>query len=219
MGAQQKAEALCGANGGSSLRLRVVSEASLGRQQLVVLAKHGTPGLDHTAPAREWALSRRGEADALLLADRLKPYAPFQLVSSCEPKARRTAELVAAALQMTLRVVDDLREIDRPVLPIMEPARHRAVNRPIFVDPDRAVLGSESASAAANRFMVAILLEAERCAPAHLVAISHGTVIALLVALHNAVDGFHFWSEFGCGEFVVLEFPSFRLVRPSLNVG
>jgi broad specificity phosphatase PhoE len=182
------------------------------RQRFVVLAKHGSPALDPTTPAREWALSTRGESEALLLADKLRPYAPFQLVSSCEPKARRTADLVAEALQTTIRVVDDLREIDRPVLPIMEPARHRELNRPLFREPDRAVFGSETANAALCRFQAAILIEANRCAPASLVAISHGTVIALLVAMHNSVDGFELWSEFGCGEFVVLEMPSFRLV-------
>jgi hypothetical protein len=116
--------------------------------RLLVLVKHGFPILDSATPAREWSLSPRGETEALLLAEELRPYKPVHLVSSSEPKARRTAELVAAILRTPNRVVDDLREIDRPALPIMEPTTaHRELNRPILSQPNRAVLGSESANA------------------------------------------------------------------------
>lgn len=181
--------------------------------RLLVLVKHGFPILDPATPAREWSLSPRGETQALLLAEELRPYEPFQLVSSSEPKARGTAELVASVLRTPNRVVDDLREIDRPALPIMEPTAHRALNRPIFSERNRAVLGFESADAAMDRFQAAIQGETDRCIPANLVAICHGTVIALFVAQHNPVDGFRFWSGFECGKYVALALPSFQLVK------
>lgn len=180
--------------------------------RLLVLVKHGSPIPDPTTPPREWSLSPRGEAEALLLAEELRPYEPFQLVSSSEPKARRTAELVAAVLRTPNRIADDLREIDRPALPIMEPAAHRELNRPIFSESSRAVLGFESADAAVDRFHAAIQGEVDRCMPGNLVVISHGTVIALFVARHNPVDGFQFWSGFECGKFVTLALPSFELI-------
>jgi broad specificity phosphatase PhoE len=180
--------------------------------KLLVLVKHGSPVLDPATPAREWALSRHGEIETRYVAEQLRAYEPFDLVSSPEPKARRTAELIAAELRTHNRVVDDLREIDRRVLPIMEPAGHREMNRPIFSEPNRAVVGSESANTALIRYQSAIEAEIDRCESAHLVVVSHGTVMALLVARHNAVDAYRFWADLQCGNTVTLTVPLFRLV-------
>jgi broad specificity phosphatase PhoE len=179
--------------------------------KLLVLVKHGSPVLDPATPAREWALSGQGEIEALHVAEQLRAYEPIDLVSSPEPKARRTAELIAAVLGTHNRVVDDLREVDRRVLPIMEPARHREMNRAIFSEPDRAVLGSESANSALIRYQSAIQAESDRCESAHLVVVSHGTVMALFVARHHGVDAFRFWADLKCGDVVTLTLPWFRL--------
>jgi broad specificity phosphatase PhoE len=179
--------------------------------KLLVLVKHGSPVLDPATPAREWTLSGRGEIEALHVAEQLREYEPFGLVSSPSPKARRTAQLIAAVRRTQNRVVDDLREIDRRVLPIMEPAAHREMNRPIFSEPDRAVLGSESANIALIRYQSAIQTEIDRCESPNLVAVSHGTVMALLVARYNAVDGFRFWADLQCGDLFTLTVPLFRL--------
>ena len=195
----------------------LVSPPSLGLLEdmppkLLVLVKHGSPVLDPATPAREWALSGQGEIEALQVAEQLRTYEPFDLVSSPEPKARSTAELIAAASRTHNHVVDDLREIDRRVLPIMEPAGHREMNRPIFSEPDRAVLGSESANTALIRYQSSIQAVIDRCESAHLVVVSHGTVMTLLVARYNAVDAFRFWAELQCGHAVTLTVPLFRLV-------
>jgi broad specificity phosphatase PhoE len=182
--------------------------------KLLVLVKHGSPVLDPAAPAREWVLSGHGETEALHVAEQLRAYHPLDLVSSPEPKARRTAELIATVLRTRSRVVDDLREIDRRVLPIMEPEWHREMNRPIFSEPDRAVLGSESANTALLRYQAAIHAEIDGCESPHLVVVSHGTVMALLVARHNAVDAFRFWADLQCGSAVTLTLPLLRLVEP-----
>lgn len=179
--------------------------------KFLVLVKHGSPVLDPATPAREWALSARGESEALRVAEHLRAYEPIDLVSSPEPKARRTAELIAGVLRTRNRVADDLREIDRRVLPSAEPAEHREMNWPIFSEPDRAVLGSESANTALLRYQSAIQAEIDRCESDYVVAVSHGTVMALLVARHNAVDAFRFWANLQCGDVVILTIPLFRL--------
>jgi broad specificity phosphatase PhoE len=180
--------------------------------KLLVLVKHGSPVLSPATPARDWSLSGQGEIEALHVAKQLRPYEPFDLVSSPEPKARSTAELIAAQSGTRNRIVDNLREIDRRILPIMEPAGHREMNRAIFSEPARAILGSESANAALIRYQSAIQAEIDRCESAHLVVVSHGTVMALLVARHNAVDAFRFWADLQCGNTVTLRVPSFGLV-------
>jgi broad specificity phosphatase PhoE len=181
--------------------------------RLLVLVKHGTPVLDGTKPAREWTLSPRGESEAVALAEDIGRYAPSHILASSEPKAERTAQLIAARLGLNVRVLDGIRELDRAALPIMDPAAHRELNRPIFLEPDRAVLGAESASAALERFQTSIQAEIDSSPTKNLVAVSHGTVIALFVGQYNNVAIFDFWSRFHCGHFVSLAIPSFKIVE------
>jgi broad specificity phosphatase PhoE len=180
---------------------------------ILVLVKHGSPVLDPDVPAREWVLSPRGEAEAARLADRLREHLPFRLVSSSEPKALRTAEIVASALSTQTRRVADLGEIDRPAMPIMTRDMHREVNAGIFSHPDQAVIGTESAQAALRRFSAGIEAQLEHSPAENLVAVTHGTVISLFVAAHNPIDAFTFWSRLECASFVTVEVPSFRMLR------
>jgi len=51
-------------------------------------------------------------------ADRLKPYSPDLIATSCEHKARHTAEIVAGELGKPLMTFDGLHEHDRAGTPI-----------------------------------------------------------------------------------------------------
>jgi broad specificity phosphatase PhoE len=187
--------------------------------RILVLVKHATPVLDAAVPAKEWRLGDAGEAESVLLAERLRRFAPFRLVTSPEPKALRTCEIVAAHFDLPLRTNDGLREIDRRAMPIMSADEHRRVNADIFADSERAVLGAESARAALARFSSAIHAELAGDAAGNVVAVTHGnvvavthgTVIALFAAAHNQLDPFRLWTTLACTSVVVLELPSFRL--------
>lgn len=178
----------------------------------IVLVKHALPTLDPTSPPRDWLLSDAGTAQSKRLADRLRPFAPLRLVTSPEPKARGTADVVAAMLGVPVVVVEDLKEFDRPALPLMSAAQHARVNRPIFADPDRPALGNESGAAALKRFSAALTSQVAQTAERNLVAITHGTVIALFAGAHNMLDAFDLWRRLSCPAMVVLELPSYRLV-------
>jgi broad specificity phosphatase PhoE len=181
----------------------------------VILVKHALPVLDDTVPAREWRLGAEGEAQAGLLAQRLREKAPFRLVSSPEPKAARTAEILSAALGLSSAVREGLEEFDRPVLPLLSKPEHAALNAAIFAEPSRRVLGRESGAEALARFSRALAAAVADAPPAlPLVAVTHGTVIALLVAAHNSgVDGFDLWKRLTCPSFVVLGWPRLELVE------
>lgn len=176
----------------------------------LVLVKHAQPILEAELPPRAWQLSVAGERQASELAERLRPYLPFHLFTSPEPKARRTCELVTAALGLSFGQDDDLRELDRRAGPILSDAGHRDLNRAIFQQRDRAVAGAESANAALARFAAAVqkLATGEE----NVVVITHGTVISLFVASCNTVDAFAVWQDLACGEFVVLRMPDYRLI-------
>jgi broad specificity phosphatase PhoE len=179
----------------------------------VVLVKHALPVLEADVPARDWRLGAEGEAQARQLAARLRSFVPFELRSSSEPKARRTAEIVASELALATSAVAGLDEFDRPALPILPASEHAALNARIFSDPERRVLGRESAAEALQRFSGALsaLLAAEPSRDP-LVIVTHGTMISLFVAAHSDVDGFQLWRELSCPSFVVLTYRGFALV-------
>jgi broad specificity phosphatase PhoE len=189
------------------------------RSTTLILVKHASPVLTAAAPPRDWVLSARGEAEADRLAQRLREFLPFRLVSSSEPKALRTAEIVGAALGVAVHGVDGLREIDRPPLPIVTPDAHRQLNAAIFAYPERPALGTESARDALDRFSVAIEAAlGDYDGEEKLVVIAHGTVIALFVAAHNTIDAFTLWSRLDCAAFVVLHVPTYQLIAKHENL-
>lgn len=179
----------------------------------LVLVKHALPVLDDSRPAREWQLGVEGEEQARRLVVTLRQFAPFRLASSTEPKAARTAAIVAAELGIGMTTLDGLREIDRPVVPIMPREEHERFNVRLFTAVDEPVIGTESARAALERFAPAVrdLLGQE---PAqNVVVVTHGTVIALFVAAHNQVDAFQLWQRLQCSTCVVLGLPALELLE------
>lgn len=182
-------------------------------QRQIVLVKHALPVLDPARPAREWQLGAEGEARARSLALALQRFAPFRLVSSTEPKAMRTAEIVADAFGVELTGVDGLQEIDRPVLPIMPRDEHERFNARLFEQFDAPVIGAESARTALERFSAALGDVVASDPTSKVVVVTHGTVIALFAAAHNPLDAFHLWQRLDCSMFVVLALPSFQLLE------
>jgi broad specificity phosphatase PhoE len=181
----------------------------------IVLVKHALPVLDATTPPREWRLGDEGTRQAEALASALGRFIPFELVTSPEPKALATAEAVGRVHEVGWRVVADLREIDRTALPMMTPEAHQQFNARLFAEYDRAVVGAESARAAADRFRGALTRTAAT-ATGNLVVITHGTVISLFVAEHNPVDPFDLWRRLTCPSFVVLD-DGYRLVDRAVS--
>ena len=90
--------------------------------------------LDGSRPAKEWRLGDEGEAQSADLARRLEPFVPFALLSSAEPKARRTAEIVGGTLDIEVREEAGFGELDRAVLPIVSREELDRLNRPVFED-------------------------------------------------------------------------------------
>src|SRR5215218_5414518 len=106
----------------------------------IVLIKHAQPLLDASKPARDWVLGSQGEEQSRRLGALLRPFLPGRLVTSPEPKALQTCEIVADELDIPMTVVDGLQEIERPVLPIMSPSEHERVNARIFSEFDHRAI-------------------------------------------------------------------------------
>jgi broad specificity phosphatase PhoE len=177
----------------------------------LVLVKHALPVLDGAKLPREWILADEGENQARRLALTLRRFLPFGVLSSPEPKALRTAELLALELGATVRPVVGLEEFDRPALPLMSAEEYDRLNAEIFARPTEMVLGRETASEAVARFTAALMGQVSGDGADNVVVVAHGTVISLFVGQHNAVAPYDLWKRLQCPSFVVLWLPSLVL--------
>jgi broad specificity phosphatase PhoE len=154
----------------------------------LLLVRHSAPELDPSVPSEEWGLSEEGRRRCGPLAERVGAHGPELLVSSSEPKARETAELIGRPLGLDVQLVDGLRETARRTVGWLEPDELEHGIRALFSRPDEVVYGEESASAALARFEAAVAGLPERA-----VVVSHGTVISLYVAAKTGRDPFELW--------------------------
>lgn len=154
----------------------------------MLLVRHSVPEIEPARPAHEWRLSADGRARCERLARQVAAYEPELLLSSPEPKALETAELIAPRLGLAVKVENDIREHERRTLPFLPRSEFLRLMREFFARPDEVVVGEESASAARARF-ASVVDSIDRPA----VAVTHGTVIALYVAASDEDGGFAFW--------------------------
>lgn len=178
----------------------------------LILVKHAMPDLKPEQASSLWTLSEIGRASCISLADALAPYSLAAIVSSTEPKARETAELTGHCLNLPVEVALDLHEHDRTGVPFLaDPAEWDAAIVRFFAEPDKQVLGRETARAAQTRFITAIDDVLERHTGGNIAVVAHGTVISLFVAYHAGVDPMPFWRRLGLPSFVMLRLPTFEL--------
>jgi broad specificity phosphatase PhoE len=168
------------------------------------LIKHAMPELDPNVPAPDWRLGARGRALSELLAQKLGAYPLDVIVSSVEPKAIETAQIVAARLGKPFEIGEDLHEHERRNEPFTTRDNFEARVAEFFAKPNELVLGSETANQAHARFANAIARVIEKHPQKNIAVVAHGTVISLFVARTQA-SPFEFWKRLGLPSIVVLD--------------
>ncbi len=179
----------------------------------LILVKHSLPAINPKTDAHEWPLSAEGRSRCHALAAQLAPYSPARFISSDEPKAIETTEIVAAKFNLHSTMAAGLHEHDRRNTPYL--ANRQAFEAAIaefFEKPNQLVYGNETANQALSRFTTAVS-KICKASEGNLVIVSHGTVITLFVATHNAVHAFAFWKQLELPSFVVLRLPDFQLMQ------
>ena len=178
----------------------------------LILVKHSQPVIDKELPAREWKLSEEGRQRTGRLTEKLKPYLPDVLISSMEPKAVETAELLANKLNLRPHVFDHLHEHDRSGAPYFSNEDFQHAVREFFTNPDSRVYGNETADEAHERFSRAVYSILKKYSEQTVVIVAHGTVIALFVSRLTGQPGYKIWKELGLPSFVVIDVQSNSLV-------
>jgi 2,3-bisphosphoglycerate-dependent phosphoglycerate mutase len=167
----------------------------------LILVRHGRPAIDPNTKPTTWPLCPEGRESVEQLAARIAEYAPTAIVSSPEPKAVETAEIIAARLGLKVEIDAGLHEHKRQHLSFGTEEEFRARIAGIFAQPGRPVGGVETAHEACER--LAATLAGREGAP--LVAITHGTVMSLYLAERLACDGHDLWRSLHMPDAFVLD--------------
>lgn len=166
----------------------------------LVLVRHSTPEIVQDVPASAWRLSAEGKAAAAALAARLRPFNASAILSSPEPKALETAEIVAATLDLPVRPKPDLREHDRTSIGFIDKTTLEAGIERLLRSDDDLVFGDETARSVFAR-MERTLLSTEG---EDILAVSHGTAAAIFVSRISGTDPVEFWRSLRTPAAIVL---------------
>jgi broad specificity phosphatase PhoE len=169
-------------------------------------------------PSARWVLSDDGRQRCGWIAGELKAECVSRLFSSLEPKALETAALVGVACALPVEPRADLHENDRTGLGFLPDAEMQSRIRRFLTDA-QASMGNETAAAAQTRFTRAVGGILREAHGRDVAIVTHGTVLTLFVARHNAVDPYEFWRGLTTPSVVVLESQSLTLLGPIRTFG
>lgn len=178
----------------------------------LILVKHSVPEIVQSVPARDWNLSEPGRTRAARLAEALKQYQPEVIVSSKEPKAKETAEIIAGIHHMEQRVAEDLHEHDRSNVPYLSHDEFQASVREFFQKPGELVFGRETADQAHARFFRSVHSILNEHANKTVAIVTHGTVISLFVSRLTGSSDFEIWNMLGLPSFIAMDLHSSTLI-------
>jgi broad specificity phosphatase PhoE len=178
----------------------------------LILVKHSVPQIQVDSPANTWQLSEEGRRRAHRLAGELEDYEPEVIFSSEEPKAKETADILAAHLRRGVHILPDLHEHDRSKVPFLSHDVFQSSIREFFQKPDELVFGAETANQAHARFYRAVHSVLNEYRDKTVVIVTHGTVISLFVSRLTGSSDLELWNTLGLPSFVAMDLHSSTLI-------
>jgi broad specificity phosphatase PhoE len=177
-------------------------------KKYLILVKHSVPEIQADRPASTWKLSEEGQKRAQQLAEQLKGFEPEVIVSSKEPKAKETAEILAGQLLLDLQIVPELHEHDRSNVPYLSHDTFQSSIQDFFQKPDELVFGRETANEAYARFYRVVHFILNKHRDKTVVVVTHGTVISLFVSRLTGSSDLELWKQLGLPAFVAMDLGS-----------
>lgn len=179
----------------------------------LILIKHAAPLVDPATSSDLWKLSEAGRFQCQALGERLESEHIQWIVSSEEPKARETAEILSRKFGRPVRSAPGLGEHDRRNVPHMRSRDFISMMELFFRKPGERVLGSESANEALERFTKAVDEVIASHAEGNVAIVAHGTAIALYLAANSHRSGFELWRAMGLPSYAVVSLPGREVVE------
>jgi broad specificity phosphatase PhoE len=182
---------------------------------MLILVRHANPQIDPAVAASQWRLSAAGVKRAGELAKHLVGHGVQTVVSSAEPKAYQTAQILAEQFSLHVEVADGLQEHERPLTAsaFTSADEFQAQVAAFFAHPGRLVFGRETAEQCFERFNQAMHEVIARHPDKIQAVVSHGTVLSLFLSRYNNLDAFTFWQELGMPACIRVNVPGFNIVE------
>jgi broad specificity phosphatase PhoE len=154
-----------------------------------------------------------------VLADRLAGFGLKYVVSSVEPKAVETAEIIAEQIGLPCGAEAGLHEHDRSNVSGLSWNAFQEAVAQLFEQPEALVFGTETAVEARERFASALSDVLAQHPTGSLAVVTHGTVLSLYVGKQAGLDPYALWQRLGLPCFVVLDRVNLDLVEivPSIS--
>ena len=180
----------------------------------LILVRHSGVEIIPGMPASQWQLSDEGRSLCGALAGRLAAHAPAVVVTSTEPKAIETGQIVAGLLSIPFETAPDLHEHERHSAGLFDTREQfEAQVARLYETPGQLVFGDETADEAHSRFARAVTSVIEQHPAGSLAIVAHGTVMTLFVAHAASLELVPFWKRLGLPAFVVLSLPELSLLE------
>jgi len=141
---------------------------------------HPQVQIDPDVPVPQWGLSPVGRARTEAVASGSWLANTTQIISSGERKAIETAEIIAAALGITIEIREAMHENDRSATGFLKPTEFEAVADQFFAQPDISVRGWERAIDAQARIVREAEAVLSRNRAGDVLFVGHGAVGTLL---------------------------------------
>jgi broad specificity phosphatase PhoE len=178
----------------------------------LILVKHSIPEILEDRPANTWRLSEEGQFRAQHLAEQLAEFEPEVIVSSHEPKAKETAEIVSGGLQLDVESIPGLQEHDRSNVSYLSHDAFQSSIHNFFEKPNDLVFGNETANQAYTRFYQAVHAILTEHLNKTIIVVTHGTVISLFVSRLTGTSDLELWNTLGLPSFVALDLHSNTII-------
>jgi broad specificity phosphatase PhoE len=178
----------------------------------LLLVRHSQPEIVEGIPAKAWRLSDEGRRRCESMAKIVASYAPQAVVTSREPKAMETGQIIAKELNLPVSDAKNLHEHERDKVPFLDRDEFVSVVKRFFDYPHQLILGDETADQASARFDAAVQsVLANNTESVAIVA--HGTVMSLFAAKHTNIDVHSLWKRLGMPAMLVFSVPEMELME------
>jgi 2,3-bisphosphoglycerate-dependent phosphoglycerate mutase len=157
----------------------------------LILVRHAMPVVSDRVPSTEWTLSESSMEECVLLAHCLPTDLAPVVHSSSQPKAERTAAVIALRRGLTVEPDEAFREVDKSEEWFDGDEGYRAAVATYLRDGGRP--DWEEHAAVARRFGDAVDRALAANPLGDLVVVNHGMALSLYVASREPIDLVPFW--------------------------
>ena len=173
----------------------------------LIIIRHSLSKLDPDLPPHQWGLTEEGRVRCVPLAELVAVHNPGVVITSDEPKAVETGEILARELGVSRCTAANIHEHRRESGVILSQKEFLDKIAALFENPERCVFGLESAQQALNRFSDAVDSIMAGYPDLNVTIVTHGTVMSLYYGALTGNDAYQFWRRLGLPAFYTVSWP------------